>query len=380
MKKIIIIAVSVLLLIGIGIGCILLIPKGEKSGAKPADTETVRMLLGAISQNISQFSQKGYVVSFTQEYSVTYKNSTDLEDVDFSISYSGEGIASLSYVLDGEVNAEPKLSDLFSSRSAFLTGEQTERIRYFNNEVRKIDGEEIPRTDDTDYGIDHEFTIKIDGDCFYAASESSYFDYKDSANNKTDSFSGKIDKNALKGSVSDEELTKAFSGLLFMEAWGYIDQLKGLANDYLKELDFSNEEAIENFIRDNGIEETEEGTAVYIYFTLRSNDVLSGITGESVDNIADVKGTVKFDKESENVLYFKYDLGDCLLSMLEESGKDMGQFDADVKGFVIEGGFFNESLEDVPLDREFTEYPEDAEYEFINQFLNHIIPFYSEEG
>ena len=375
-KRVIIIVVSILLLIVIGIGSFLIYNNKRKS----KDAETVKQLLTAISQNLVQYDQKGYVISFSQKYDVEYKNSTELEDVNFSISYEGEGNVKLSYKIEGVEKIEPKIKSLFLSDNAYLTGTQKEKVKHYSDEIRNIDGEKITRTDDTYLGIEYEFAVKIDDDNLYTASDCNYFDYEDEANNFNKSFCGKISKKVLSDAVSDEEMTDVVSGLLFMDAWKYINQIKELANDYLKNMDFSNNEAIAKFISDNGITVDEKADIVDIGFVLDSSRILSKITGKQVEHIANIYGTVKLDKNTGDVLNFKYDLSDCLLSMLMASGENKTYYKANVEEFAIEGEIHGKPLEDISLDNDFTEYKEEEKYDFINRFLDNVVPLYEREG
>ena len=196
----------------------------------------------------------------------------------------------------------------------------------------------------------------------------------------SDSFCGKIDKKVLSDTVSDEDLTDVLSGIMFMDAWEYIDEIRELTNGYLKDLDFSSDEVLDKFISDNSIRIKEEYDAMNIGFALDSNRIMSEITGEEVEKIAPIYGSVMLDKNTGDVLHFEYDLSGCLFAMLTESGQDKEYNKVNAGEFVVEGKIFGKPLEDISLDKEFTEYTEDEKYDFINEFSEHFIPLYEREG
>ena len=374
-KTIIMIIIAVLILAGSAVGCVLLL----NHSAKNRDEETVKRLLEAINHNIDQYAEKGFVVSVKQAYDVNYHKVTDAEDVKFSLSYEGEGTVNLSYQNGASQTGKPQITDLLFSGNGYMAGNQKERIKLYNNEIRRFGDQEIPRTDDEFYGIDHEFILKTDGETFFASSDSRFYDYKDEAQNKTESFYGKIDKAVLSTAVSADRVSAALSELLFLDAWDYVDQLRGLADRYLKELDFSSKEAVDRFIQENGITLKRDRGSVSISFVLNSNRILTKLTGRQVESIPNISGTVTLDENTGDVLYFRYDLTDCLSAMLKESGKDKTSYTASVAAFIAEGKILNKSLEDVALDREFTEYTEENKYVFLQQFSEHVIPFSGEE-
>ena len=371
------IVITVALLCGIGLSCFIIGNEWQKN----KNVETVKQLLTAIGRNISDYDQKGYKISFNQEYEVEYRNLTGLEDVDCSISYEGEGTVRLSYAFDGSEDIKPEISSLLLSDNACVAGSQNERIKYYCNELRDAGGEKISETENTDYGVNHGFTVIIDGEDFRAESESEYSDYKDPSNGKSDSFCGRINKKALSDAVTEEEISNAFSGMLFMEAWDYIDELRNLSNNYLKNLDFTNDEEVKKFISENEIT-TEEGedNVVIIRFALDADRILSEITGKETDRIPDIYGTVKIEKDSGDVLYFSYDLSQCLLEMLMASGENKSYYKADVKDFTVEGEILNKPLDGITIDKECEEYSAEKVYDFTKKFLTHSVPFYDGIG
>ena len=374
-KTLIIIAIAALVFACGVVGAVLLL----NHSAKDRDEETVRQLLLAINHNIDQYAEKGFVVSVKQVYDVNYHKETDAEDVEFSLSYEGEGTVNLSYQNGAAQTGKPVISGLLSSGNGYMAGIQKEKIQLYNKEIRRFGDQEIPRTDDEFYGIDHEFILKTDEETFFASSDSRFYDYRDETRNKTEAFCGKIDKAVLSAAVSDERVSTALSALLFLDAWEYVNQLRELADRYLKELDFSSKEAVDRFIQENGITLKRDRGSVSISFVLNSSRILSKITGRQVESIPNISGTVTLDELTGDVLYFRYDLTDCLSAMLKESGKDKTSYAASVSAFIAEGKILNKPLEDIELDREFTEYTEENKYEFLQQFSERVIPFLREE-
>ena len=63
-----------------------------------------------------------------------------------------------------------------------------------------------------------------------------------------------------------------------------------------------------------------------------------------------------------------------------KAGEDKPYYKVDVKDFTVDGRILNTGLEDLTLDRSFVEYTDENKADFIVAFLEHMIPFYEEEG
>ena len=373
-KKIIIIAFSLILAICAGVGCFHFFTYRYYS----PEAKTVKQLLAGLKTNIAEYGSKGYEVSFRQEYEIEAKSESDTESSDLIVYYEGEGCVKLSYRLDSSENGEARMTDLFASDNGYFTGIQKEKYKCYNKEDHEND--EDDRLDDIEYAIEHEFTVKTDGKDLLTASDSKYTDFKDGTNSFDDSFSGKIDKQALLGSVSEETVAKAMTRLLFMDAWEYIQQFGELSEKYLSDLDFSNAKAVNDFIREKEIAIDDRGDTVFVSFVLDSAEIVADITEKDSDHLPKIYGSMELEKETGNVLHFEYNFGQYLLDALMKAGEDKPYYKVDVKDFTVDGRFLNTGLEDLTLDRSFVEYTDENKADFIVAFLKHMIPFYEEEG
>ena len=373
-KTIIIIAVSLALAVCLGVGCFHFFRYGYYS----PEAKIVKQLLTGLKTNLGEYGTKGYIVSFRQEYEIESKRNDETADVDLAVSYKAAGSVRLSYNLDKDVNGPVRLTDLISSGNGYLRGLQREQFKCYNKEDRIDD--EYDRLDDIEYDLALEFAVKTEGDRLYAASDSVYKDLKDGANSYDDSFSGVIDRQLFLGSVSEERLSKAMTRLLFLDAWEYIEQFGNLSGQYLEMIDFSNAKEVNDFIREKEIVVDDRGEIAHVSFVLDSAGIVSEITEEEADHLPKIYGFIQLDKKTGDVLHFEYYFGQYLLASLMKSGEGIPDYKAAVKDFTVEGRIIQTELEDLPLDRTFTEYTDENKYEFIHAFSEHIIPFYEEEG
>ena len=368
-KKIIIIAVSIALAVCIGVGCYHFFTYRYYS----PEAKIIKGLLTGFKTNLEGRGKRGYEVSFRQEYEIESRSETD----EINVSYVGEGSVMLSYDPVGE-SGDSRLADFIASENGYISGVQNETFKCYNKEDREGDADD--RIDDVEYSLEHEFTLKTDGGELYAASDSKYTDFKDEKNSCDDTFSGKIDKEVLLGSVSEERIGKAMTRLLFMDAWEYIRQFGDLSEKYLEELDFSNAKAVRDFMSEKEITVDDRGDTVYVTFVLDSAQIVADITDKDAEHLPKIYGSMELDKETGDVLYFEYNFGQYLLASLMKSGEGVPSYKAEVKDFTVEGRILGKELEDLTLEREFVEYTDEDKFEFINAFSEHIIPFYEEEG
>ena len=88
------------------------------------DTTIVVSLLNALQMGANKHSEKGYITSFKQKYSLTYNDDTEFETDNYVLSYDGEGYVTLSYtVRDGEnIESEVIGKELLSKANGYLFG------------------------------------------------------------------------------------------------------------------------------------------------------------------------------------------------------------------------------------------------------------------
>ena len=344
----------------------------------PPEAKIVKQLFDGLKAGLNQNDAKGYKVAFRQKYDLESKEIHDYGDIDFAVSYEGEGSVQLSFEQAGSGETSPRLTDLIRSGNGFIAGTQKEKLKYYNQEDHKKD--EDDRIDDIEYEMDHEFEVRTDSRDCYVSSKSAYIDRKDASNDYQDSFYGKIGKEVLLKDASEERLTKRLSELLFMDAWTYIREFSELSNRYFQELDLSNAKAVEEFIRKHQITTEERNNTVLVRFVLKAYRSPSGTSGEAEENVPDIYGTMEIERNTGNVLHFEYDFGQYLLASLMREGEGKAYYKADVREFIIEGQVLNTTLEDLPVNQKFREFGEEDKAEFIREFSRRIIPFYEEEG
>lgn len=384
-KRIVCIGILVCLLIGAGIGGYYYFTHLYYTH----DARIVRQLLNGLSASITKTDRKGFVISFREQYSAQAGSQAKPEEVTFAIAYSGEGSVSMSYALeaDGTQNAPEAdgtrnaldLALLMRRGNGYLSGSQREEYTYYDKSIRVINGEETEHIQDVAYALEHEFTVKIDGEDYYAASESTFRDQKDAANDMTRSFYGKIDKNILLNTLSEEDMAEATQKLFFMEAWTYVRQISDLSKAFFQTLDLDSPSEVSAFMKQNCIEVEEKGASVKVSFVLDTTRIFSEMSREDLGEMPALRGFLEIEKESGDILHFEYDLGELLLAILRKMNADRPGFQATVSEFLLEGQVLNSALEDKTLDKTFTEYNEENKAEFIYRFASQVIPFSGEE-
>ena len=117
-KKIIIIAVSLVLAICAGVGCFHLFTYKYYS----PEAKIVKQLLAGLKTNIAEYGSKGYEVSFRQEYEIESKSESDTESSDLAfLMKSGEGkpyykVDVKDFTVEGRI-LNTELEDLTLDRS-----------------------------------------------------------------------------------------------------------------------------------------------------------------------------------------------------------------------------------------------------------------------
>ena len=340
------------------------------------EAKIVKQLLIGLSEGASQYNKKSYEISFKEKYDVESKSSKDLSENDFAISYEGEGSVKLSYNISKSDKIDSAISNLVEFGNGYLTGVQKEKLTYYNKEDTKN------RVDDIKYDMDHEFIIKVDDNDYYAVGNKKYTDYNNSKNNLDNSFYGKIDKEIFKNTVSDERMKKSIEKLMYMDTWKYIEQLSSLSNNVFKDWELSNAKSVNTFIKNHEIKIEEEENSVNVRFSLDTAKIASKLSDLEKDfsYLPKIYGKMKIEKETGNVLHFEYDLSNYLLAIFMKSGEDKPYYKANVEEFIIEGKVLNTTLEDLTIDKKFTEYYEENKLEFLKQFQEHVIPNNIVEG
>ena len=343
----------------------------------PAHTDNamiVSRLLKALQMGASKHSEKGYITSFREKYSLVYKNDTELETDNYFMSYEGEGFVTLSYtVRNGEsIESEVIGKELLSKANGYLCGTQRDKFKFNVDYIDKTDSEKS-RTLEEDYEDSRTFVIEVDDDYFYVVSKNTYTDKFYPEDNRDDSFYGKIKKNLFIDSVSDKTVTKISSQLLYMDIWPYIEQLIKYSDVVFTELDITDINAVSFFIKKNQISCQDKGETMIISFSFDSGDIFYIDSSKKLENAPRIQGLMEIDKRTGEMVSYSYDLKDFMIDAVKIGQTGKQKYNVEVDEFVAEGVRLNVPLGDLPFEYEYEEYDENTQGEFIEKFMTNVM-------
>ena len=332
------------------------------------DTTIVVSLLNALQMGANKHSEKGYITSFKQKYSLTYNDDTEFETDNYVLSYDGEGYVTLSYtVRDGEnIESEVIGKELLSKANGYLFGFQRDKYSFKDDNTDKTDAEKS-RTIDENYEDLRIFAVQVDDDYFYVASSDTYTDKLYPEDNRDDSFNGKIKKNLVIDSVSDKMVTNTAQQLLYMDAWPYIEQLIKYSDTVFTGLDITDTNAISLFITENNVSVCDNGDTETISFSFNSGEIFFIDPEKKLKNAPNIYGKIEIDKSTGEMVSYSYDLKEFAIGWMNIGMQGKMEYNYVVDEFVAEGVRLNESLGDLPFEYEYVEYDENTQDEFIEK-------------
>ena len=338
------------------------------------DTTIVVSLLNALQMGANKHSEKGYITSFKQKYSLTYNDDTEFETDNYVLTYDGEGYVTLSYtVRDGEnIESEVIGKELLSKANGYLFGFQRDKYSFKDDYTDKTDAEKS-RTIDENYEDLRIFAVQVDDDYFYVASSDTYTDKLYPEDNRDDSFNGKIKKNLVIDSVSDKMVTNTAQQLLYMDAWPYIEQLIKYSDTVFTGLDITDTNAISLFITENNVSVCDNGDTETISFSFDSGEIFFIDPEKKLKNAPNIYGKIEIDKSTGEMVSYSYDLKEFAIGWMNIGMQGKMEYNYVVDEFVAEGVRLNEPLGDLPFEYEYTEYDENTQDEFIEKFQANVM-------
>ena len=338
------------------------------------DTTIVVSLLNALQMGANKHSEKGYITSFKQKYSLTYNDDTEFETDNYVLSYDGEGYVTLSYtVRDGEnIESEVIGKELLSKANGYLFGFQRDKYSFKDDYTDKTDAEKS-RTIDENYEDLRIFAVQVDDDYFYVSSSDTYTDKLYPEDNRDDSFNGKIKKNLVIDSVSDKMVTNTAQQLLYMDAWPYIEQLIKYSDTVFTGLDITDTNAISLFITENNVSVCDNGDTETISFSFNSGEIFFIDPEKKLKNAPNIYGKIEIDKSTGEMVSYSYDLKEFAIGWMNIGMQGKMEYNYVVDEFVAEGVRLNEPLGDLPFEYEYVEYDENTQDEFIEKFHANVM-------
>ena len=338
------------------------------------DTTIVVSLLNALQMGANKHSEKGYITSFKQKYSLTYNDDTEFETDNYVLSYDGEGYVTLSYtVRDGEnIESEVIGKELLSKANGYLFGFQRDKYSFKDDYTDKTDAEKS-RTIDENYEELRVFAVQVDDDYFYVASSDTYTDKLYPEDNRDESFNGKIKKNLVVDSVSDKMVTNTAQQLLYMDAWPYIEQLITYSDTVFTGLDITDTNAISLFITENNVSVCDNGDTETISFSFNSGEIFFIDPEKKLKNAPNIYGKIEIDKSTGEMVSYSYDLKEFAIGWMNIGMQGKMEYNYVVDEFVAEGVRLNEPLGDLPFEYEYVEYDENTQDEFIEKFHANVM-------
>ena len=338
------------------------------------DTTIVVSLLNALQMGANKHSEKGYITSFKQKYSLMYNDDTEFETDNYVLSYDGEGYVTLSYtVRDGEnIESEVIGKELLSKANGYLFGFQRDKYSFKDDYTDKTDAEKS-RTIDENYEELRIFAVQVDDDYFYVASSDTYTDKLYPEDNRDESFNGKIKKNLVVDSVSDKMVTNTAQQLLYMDAWPYIEQLIKYSDTVFTGLDITDTNAISLFITENNVSVCDNGDTETISFSFNSGEIFFIDPEKKLKNAPNIYGKIEIDKSTGEMVSYSYDLKEFAIGWMNIGMQGKMEYNYVVDEFVAEGVRLNEPLGDLPFEYEYVEYDENTQDEFIEKFQANVM-------
>ena len=346
MKKKIIICIIVLLVIIVS--SILLINKFYYT----KDAKTIRDLFNNINDNV-----------YKNGIDINFKESFNLEYDDYYLEYISNGSKKLSFELDKSINKnELNNSYLLHNGNGYLILNEYEKYIYHNKEDDKLE--------DINYELNNDYIFKIEDNKLYSSLKYKYIDNLNNKNSSNKELNGLVNIKDLSIELQDDNLNDI--NIYYLEIWDYINEINSLVDIYFKELDFKYAKEYKNFIKDNDINIDYNDNILDINFKLNTKDILDKVSDYKFNEYPYIEGNIRIDKDSYEVLYFKYDLSNYLLMLLEKDNSNKDNFKAHIEEFYVEGKYVNKTLEDLNLDTKFINYDKNNIKDYINKF-NEII-------
>ncbi|MBP5230244.1 MAG: hypothetical protein ILO68_00795 [Clostridia bacterium] len=303
--------------------------------------------------DMSYFSENGYTITFLQKYSLTRHTDNEEETADLTCEYEGTGSFTLLTEPAGGDAAEGRL-DLFRNGRGYLDQSQREKAVYKTKETDKVYGESRESTETVDRN--RYFRARFDEKTLYTAFR-----------NEPDgdpTFEWSIEKDLLSDLLSDELLDRFVDGMIFVEGYSYLERLSGFSSGTLFAEESLSEEEMEKYTDPGDFAVRMEDEVFTLEFSMYGDAVFDELKENPAPDgsRAKIRVAIQYDTAAGQIVHFRFDLKEFLLSVFRLSQKEGETVNAQIDEFAIEGDRLNVPFDKTALKGNFTAYTDAAAF------------------
>ena len=338
-----------------------------------------RALAASIRKGQEAYNGCAYTTNFALEYHASYQTDTEYQTSTVSQDYLAEATLTSGYTLNMENGGTFDLGKLFNRGAAYFEGSQKE-ISKINHQIQVKNG--FNKGDQSfaeDYSYHHLFGIEFNGQELKAKGNDNMQDKINPGNDRAETFSGKISREIVK-TYAKEAVESAFKRVVYLETWSNVSAFQGAITSYFKELSLDTIEQASSFVNNNKVKLTKENGLIKAEFELKGSEVLSYIFKKANSINKTIPCSCTIDAQKQIITKYDYDFKGIYEDLLASEKGDKKQYEYSVERFYLRGATNDIPLDQLKLNGDFQEYTKDNSSEFMQGFLDHVIPHVAKES
>ena len=346
---------------------------GKAESVSQEEADMAKVLASAMQKGQEAYNGLAFETRFAQKFHIAYRSENENVLSTYSRDYDAEGSITMAYTLSLGEGESFNLGALYNQGSAYFSGAQKEISKINHIVTPKAGSNEPVRSLKEDYSYHHLFGIQFDGDTLLAKANDTLGDRIDESANRSDTFLGRIDKDAVDG-YGSEALEASLGKILYLSTWSEVSSCRNAMTTYFKNLSLNSLDEASSFIRGNSVSFARENGSMKATFSLKCSDVFRYVLSKSINVEKRILCSVAIDEGKAILTQYEYDFKDVYAALLEQEKEGKKAFESTMESFVIRGKKLDMPADQLKLDGTFEEYSAEQASDFMEQVQEHVIP------